>query len=83
MKQVKSTAEEIIGKLRDELLNREIFDTLLEAQVLVEQWRCTYNCIRPHSSLRNLAPREYAAMCQAKPGPEGRKTNTAGGTETG
>ncbi len=39
------------GKLRDELLNGEIFDTLLEAQVLVEWWRKCYNQVRPHSAL--------------------------------
>ena len=38
------------GKLRDELLNREIFDMLFEAKVLVERWRREYNHIRPHSS---------------------------------
>ena len=37
------------GKLRDELLDREVFDTLLEAKVLVEGWRREYNHIRPHS----------------------------------
>lgn len=42
--------ESLIGKLRDELLDREIFDTLMEAQVLVEQWRCHYNRVRPHSA---------------------------------
>jgi transposase InsO family protein len=36
------------GKLRDELLNREVFDTLLEAKVPVERWRREYNQIRPH-----------------------------------
>jgi transposase InsO family protein len=39
------------GKLRDELLNGEIFYTLKEAQVLIEQWRQEYNTFRPHSSL--------------------------------
>ena len=43
--------ESFNGKLRDELLNREIFDTLLEAKVLTESWRREYNQIRPHSSL--------------------------------
>ena len=46
----------IIGKLRDELLNREIFDTLLEAKVLIEQWRREYNTVRPHSSLGYKPP---------------------------
>ena len=41
--------ESFNGKLRDELLNREIFDTLLEAQVLIERWRVEYNTVRPHS----------------------------------
>jgi putative transposase len=39
------------GKLRDELLARERFDTLLEAKVLIDRWRRTYNAHRPHSSL--------------------------------
>ena len=44
------------GKLRDELLNLEIFDTLLEAKVLIERWRGEYNTIRPHSSLGYRPP---------------------------
>jgi len=43
--------ESFNGKLRDELLNCEIFDTLTEAKVLIERWRKQYNEIRPHSSL--------------------------------
>jgi len=43
--------ESFIGKMRDELLNPEIFDTLLEAKVLAERWRQEYNRFRPHSSL--------------------------------
>lgn len=42
--------ESFNGKLRDELLAREQFDTLLEAKVLIERWRRTYNTVRPHSS---------------------------------
>jgi len=51
--------ESFNGKLRDELLNREIFTTLWEAKVLIEGWRREYNEIRPHSSLgyRPPAPR--------------------------
>ena len=48
--------ESFNGKLRDELLNGEIFNTLLEAQVLVEQWRQEYNRVRPHSSLGYRPP---------------------------
>jgi len=43
--------ESFYGRLRDELLNREIFHTLLEAKVLIEQWRRHYNHVRPHSAL--------------------------------
>jgi putative transposase len=51
--------ESFNGKLRDELLNREIFTTLWEAKVLIEIWRREYNEVRPHSSLgyRPPAPR--------------------------
>lgn len=48
--------ESFNGKLRDELLDREIFDTLLEAKVLIERWRVQYNTIRPHSSLGYRPP---------------------------
>ena len=44
------------GKLRDELLDREVFYTLLEVRVLTERYRRTYNRIRPHSSLGNRPP---------------------------
>ena len=43
--------ESFNGKLRDELLNREVFTTLMEAKVLIEKWRQEYNTIRPHSAL--------------------------------
>ena len=48
--------ESFNGKLRDELLNREIFTTLEEAKVLIEQWRKEYNQVRPHSALRYRPP---------------------------
>jgi len=48
--------ESFNGKLRDELLNLEGFDTLDEAKVLVERWRHIYNRIRPHSSLGYRPP---------------------------
>ncbi len=48
--------ESFNGKLRDELLNREIFTTLLEARVLIEEWRREYNQVRPHSALRYKPP---------------------------
>jgi putative transposase len=48
--------ESFNGKLRDELLSREQFDTLLEAKVLIERWRREYNTRRPHSSLGYRPP---------------------------
>ena len=48
--------ESFNGKLRDELLAREQFDTLLEAKVLIERWRREYNTRRPHSSLGYSPP---------------------------
>ena len=48
--------ESFNGKMRDELLNGEVLDTLGEAKVLVEAWRRVYNRIRPHSSLGYRPP---------------------------
>ena len=48
--------ESFNGKLRDECLNGEIFYSLKEAQVVIEQWRVQYNTIRPHSSLGYRPP---------------------------
>ena len=48
--------ESFNGKLRDELLDREIFYTLEEARVVIEQWRQHYNTVRPHSSLGYRPP---------------------------
>ena len=48
--------ESFNGKLRDELLDREVFFTLLEVQVLTGQYRQTYNRIRPLSSLGYRPP---------------------------
>jgi transposase InsO family protein len=50
------TNESFNGKLRDELLDREIFYSLTEAQVLIERWRRHYNAERPHSSLGYRPP---------------------------
>ena len=47
-------------RLRDELLAVEAFTSLLEAQVLVEDWRIEYNTVRPHSALGYLTPTDYA-----------------------
>ena len=77
--------ESFNGKLRDELLNSEIFYTLKEAQVLIERWRQHYNTIRPHSSLGYKPPapetilprpavRAYATLQPAQLGIKPRRT---------
>ena len=54
--------ESFNGKLRDELLNREILTTLIEAKILIEQWRKEYNQVRPHSSLSCQPPAPEAKL---------------------
>ncbi len=54
--------ESFNGKMRDELLNREIFTTLTEAKVLIGQWRKEYNQVRPHSSLGYRPPTPEARI---------------------
>jgi len=54
--------ESFNGKLRDELLNGEIFYTLREARVVIEMWRNEYNHFRPHSSLGYRAPAPLAVL---------------------
>ncbi|BBY52775.1 transposase [Mycobacterium koreense] len=44
------------GQLRDELLNSWRFDTLLEARVIIDDWRIDYNANRPHSARRGVSP---------------------------
>lgn len=48
--------ESFNGKMRDELLDREIFYSLKEAEILIEQWRIEYNTVRPHSALGYRPP---------------------------
>ena len=54
--------ESFNGKLRDELLDCEVFDTLLEAKVLIERYRVRYNTVRPHSSLGYRPPAPEAIV---------------------
>jgi transposase InsO family protein len=58
--------ESFNGKLEDELLNRERFETLKEAKVLVEDYRLGYNHRRPHSSLNYQTPAAFAASHRTK-----------------
>jgi putative transposase len=54
--------ESFNGKLRDELLNREIFTTLAEASILIEGWRKEYNQEQPHSALNYRPPAPEAIV---------------------
>ena len=54
--------ESFIGTFRGELLNGEIFDTLLEARVAIECWRRVHSQFRSHSSLGNVPPEQFAAQ---------------------
>ncbi len=60
MPRKRHTPEQIISKLRDEMLNGEIFYSLKEAQVLIERWRHHYNTVRPHSALGYRPPAPQA-----------------------
>ena len=52
--------ESFNGRLRDECLNEEVFATLTEARAVIERWRVDYNTARPHGSLGQLTPEEFA-----------------------
>lgn len=55
-------SESFNSRLRDELLNEELFTSLTEGQVVIEQHRVDYNHARPHSSLGYRTPAEFAAQ---------------------
>jgi putative transposase len=57
-------SETFNSRLRDELLDREVFETLKEAKVLLEDHRLDYNDRRPHSALGYRTPAEFAATCR-------------------
>jgi putative transposase len=59
----------INARLRDELLNGEIFYTVREAQIVIESWRCHYNRVRPHASIgyRPPAPEVFVPALAAWP----------------
>ncbi len=63
-----ATDESFNGKLRDELLDREIFYTLGEAKILIERWRQEYNTFRPHSALGYRPPAPEAVLWPATAG---------------
>jgi len=59
--------ESFNGKLRDELLNGEIFYTLKEAKIMIENWRKHYNTVRPHSALGYRPPAPEVLYWPASP----------------
>jgi len=61
--------ESFNGKFRDEILNRELFYSVKEAKVLVEDWRLEYNNYRPHSGLGYMTPAGFASLCIASASP--------------
>jgi putative transposase len=63
--------ESFNGKLRDELLNAEVFNSLAEAKILIEGWRKHYNTVRPHSSLRYRPPAPEVLLTPRPPSPAG------------
>ncbi len=60
--------ESFNSKLRDELLNGEIFYSLAEARVIIEAWRVHYNTARPHSSLGYRPPAPEAVHWPSRDG---------------
>ena len=67
----KGYCESFNAKLRDELLNGEVFYTLKEASVVIEQWRRHYNSIRPHSSLGYQSPAPEVVIWPTEPSGSG------------
>lgn len=59
--------ESFNGRLRDELLDIELFSSLAEAVVVIEDWRQDYNAHRPHSALANQAPTVFASAWRLRP----------------
>ncbi len=60
--------ESFNSRLRDELLNTEVFTCLEEAQVLAEDWRVDYNANHPHSALGMMSPERFAASLRSPSG---------------
>ena len=56
----KAFIESFNGKLRDECLNETLFSSLTDARDELEKWQEDYNNLRPHSSIGNLTPAEFA-----------------------
>lgn len=79
-------AESFMSRFRPEFLSRELFNTLIEAQVLTEKHRLWYNHVRPHSSLGYQTPAQFAISCAdprvASAASQLRPTSTPQGMDT-
>ena len=64
-------SETFISRFSEELLKREVLTNLLEAKVLVKEYRNHYNCERPHSALGYRTPAEFADSCELASAHEG------------
>ena len=71
--------ESFNARLRDELLNGEIFYTLREAKIIIESWRRHYNAVRPHASLgyKPPAPEVFLPIIAAWPAPHNTRASPA------
>jgi len=67
--------ESFNGRFRDECLNMELFNTIAEAQIVIELWRREYNEQRPHSSLGYLSPTEFVTRYNTENVPNSRSTS--------
>jgi putative transposase len=76
--------ESFNGRLREECLNTNLFQSLDDARNKIERWRIEYNHWRPHSSLGNLTPREFARRKAVKPtGPRRDESHQPSGALSG
>jgi transposase InsO family protein len=60
--------ESFNSRLRDELLNTEVFTSLAEAEILAADWRVDYNANHPHSALGMMSPERFAASLRSPSG---------------
>lgn len=74
--------ESFNGKLRDELLNRELLLSLEEARWVIDRWRLDYNHQRPHSSLDYQTPAAFADRCNSSVRPTASLQNCNDPTQT-
>lgn len=74
--------ERFNGSMRDELLNRETFRSLMEARVVIAAWLVPYNTFRPHRGLRMRAPSVFAADTLAEMKEANREAVALGTNDT-